>query len=271
MMTTTIDGVTYETVLPWAKTTDSTASTTKTNNTSSSMDKDAFLKLLLTELKYQDPTNPVEDKEFMSQMASFSSLEQMQNLNSSFTKLSDNITSNLLPSLMLQQASGMVGNIVTYEDPAQKDSTEKLPLLTGQIESVVIKEGVPYYVIDGKEIAMGKISQLTSPNATVDETILNELLYLIMQQSGSLVGSEVTYEDPAQKDSEETLPLLTGRIESVVIKEGVPYYVIGGQEIAMGKISKINNPSGTTDQEVLNKILAQLQQLASHLIPGEDD
>ncbi|SFH50234.1 flagellar basal-body rod modification protein FlgD [Tindallia magadiensis] len=53
------------------------------NTFNDNLDKDAFLKLLTTQLSNQDPLNPMEDREFIAQMAQFSSLEQMQNMNES--------------------------------------------------------------------------------------------------------------------------------------------------------------------------------------------
>lgn len=66
--------------------------------------KNDFLKLLLTQLSHQDPTEPVKDEQFIAQMAQFSSLEQMQNIASGITKMSEN------------QSVGLVGKFITGKD-----------------------------------------------------------------------------------------------------------------------------------------------------------
>jgi len=52
-----------------------------------SLDKDAFIKLLITELRYQDPTKPLRDKEFIAQLAQFSALQEMNNISVSLDRM----------------------------------------------------------------------------------------------------------------------------------------------------------------------------------------
>ncbi|MDR2740322.1 MAG: flagellar hook assembly protein FlgD [Treponema sp.] len=57
-----------------------------------SLGKDDFLKILITQLSHQDPTAPMEDKEFIGQMAQFSTLEQMSSMASDFNRLANLLT-----------------------------------------------------------------------------------------------------------------------------------------------------------------------------------
>ena len=59
---------------------------TKTTASGNSMDKEAFLQLLVAQMKYQDPLQPTSNTEYISQYATFSELEQMQNMSRCYTK-----------------------------------------------------------------------------------------------------------------------------------------------------------------------------------------
>ena len=83
--------------------------------------KDDFLKLLVIQLKNQDPTSPLDDKEFISQMAQFSSLEQMTQMNTTLSNLIINNKINLSYSLL--------GKYV-----------EVLDWTTGQVEAGIVSE-----------------------------------------------------------------------------------------------------------------------------------
>ncbi|MBN2324921.1 MAG: flagellar hook assembly protein FlgD [Spirochaetes bacterium] len=69
----------------------------KTNNT---LGKDEFLKLLVVQLENQDPTEPVDDKEFIAQLAQFSSLEQMTQMNTALMNMIANYKTDLSYSLL---------------------------------------------------------------------------------------------------------------------------------------------------------------------------
>src|SRR5699024_9767836 len=73
--------------------------------------KDEFLKILMVQLQNQDPLNPMDDKDFVAQMATFSQLEQTMNMASAMDKLVENQT--ISP---IVQYSHMIGKEVTYEE-----------------------------------------------------------------------------------------------------------------------------------------------------------
>jgi flagellar basal-body rod modification protein FlgD len=72
------------------------------------LDRDDFLKILVTQLQHQDPTSPVEDKDFIAQMAQFSSLEQITNMSEGFRKLSGLLASS--------EASQVLGKTVEIRE-----------------------------------------------------------------------------------------------------------------------------------------------------------
>src|SRR5215210_6745011 len=106
-----------------------TAKTQAASGANSAMGKDQFLKLFVAQLQHQDPMNPMQDSDFMGQMASFSTLEQVSNL------ASENARSN---------AIGLLGRTVTYKD---KDGAEH----TGAVEKVSTKDGKPSLTVGGTE------------------------------------------------------------------------------------------------------------------------
>ena len=100
------------------------------------MGKDQFLKLFVAQLQMQDPMNPMKDQDFMGQMASFSTLEQVSNL----AKANEAIAANLTQS----HAVGLIGRTVTYTG---EDDVEK----TGVVEKVSTRDGSTVLTVNGTD------------------------------------------------------------------------------------------------------------------------
>ncbi len=143
--------------------------------------KDAFLKLLVTQLRYQNPMKPMQDKEFISQMAQFSSLEQMSNLNETMTYAMSTLNMNILGLVEYQQlseASNLVGKEVKLEVPVEESSEEgtegtensdnqedgneetKTETITGVIDKVKLTEQGPMVVIGDEEYSINYIKEI---------------------------------------------------------------------------------------------------------------
>ena len=109
----------------------------------SPLDKDDFLRILVTQLTHQDPTQPMEDREFIAQMAQFSALEQMTNLNREFSKVAGMIATS--------QAMSLIGRTV---EVVNGEGT-----LTGVVKEVLGGD-YPQVMIDGKYYDFGQVRRI---------------------------------------------------------------------------------------------------------------
>lgn len=112
----------------------------------SSLDKDAFLQLLVAQMKYQDPLEPTENTEYISQLATFSQLEEMQNMTAGMT---------------LQRASGLVGQeVICKVTNAATGGTE---FVQGPVDYVVYENNKAYVSIDEELYSVDDVYQIIDP------------------------------------------------------------------------------------------------------------
>ena len=125
----------------------SPASSTSATSSTDEMNKDMFLKLMVTQLKNQDPMNPTDSSQFLAQTAQFTSLEKLDAVAQQ--------TAQALTAQMAFGASGLVGRSVTYTG---SEGTEK----TGVVDSVRFTPTGPVLGIGGAEVTLGDVVTVAS-------------------------------------------------------------------------------------------------------------
>lgn len=121
-------------------------SSVKKAATKNGMDKDAFLQLLVAQMKYQDPLEPTSNTEYISQYATFSQVEQMQ---------------NMAATMELSRASSMVGKLV---EVSTTDSNGETKTIQGMVEYVTYENNKAYVSIEGTLYAADDVTSV------IDET-----------------------------------------------------------------------------------------------------
>ena len=128
------------------------ATTDSTNLQANSLNTQDFLNVLLTQLTYQDPLKPMDNQEFMAQLAQFTTLGQTEQLNTSM--------SALLNTQASLQSVGLLGRTVSI---TQSDSST----VSGTVQSLSMSGNTPTMTIltsDGTTLNGITMSQLTSVN-----------------------------------------------------------------------------------------------------------
>ena len=112
------------------------------------MGKDVFLQLLVAQMRYQDPNSPASTTEFMSQTATFTQVEKLEEIaaqNASLVSLQRSLS-----------AGALVGHTVSYTD-------EKGATVTGTVGSVKISGAEPSAVVDGVDVPIGRLTEVSLP------------------------------------------------------------------------------------------------------------
>ena len=120
---------------------------------SQALDKTAFMELLVAQLKNQDPLEPASNEEFIGQLANFSSLEQLENLNDNFMTMVLLNQSNALLGQMTE-GSALIGQSVNWLDPTTGEGG------TGVVESVKIIDGTAFLKVGGQDVALVDVTEV---------------------------------------------------------------------------------------------------------------
>ncbi|MCX7841526.1 MAG: flagellar biosynthesis protein FlgD [Clostridia bacterium] len=165
------------------------------------MGKSEFLNLLVTQLKHQDPLNPVDDKEFIAQMAQFSALEQMQNMNTSITQ---------------SQAYSLMGKQIRAE--YVDENTRETVVVEGEVTGVKTNAGKAYVIVKDREIPVEKVSEVFESSAGRAASISQHTNLIGYNASGSVYDSKTG--DKVQVTG-AVKSIRKGKYENVAVMDGV--------------------------------------------------
>lgn len=166
------------------------------------MGKDEFLQLLVAQMKYQDPLEPTDNTQYVSQLASFSSLEQMQNLNQTTVN---------------SQAFSLVGKEVIMETTSSSGSTS---YLRGKVDYVTMNGNKAYFSINNK----------LYPSDDLYTVVGDE--YVISQKVPTVTEANLTYDHTKPTDQSVNISLGKDEYEASMVA-----VVINGKAIPAEQLS----------------------------------
>lgn len=201
--------------------------------------KDAFLKMLTTQLKYQDPLNPMEGTDFATQLAQFSSVEQLSNMNTTLTAsvdanslLTQSIT-NSLSTTLIGKSVRATGSKLTYDG---SNSVNFGYSLASGAEKVNIR------IYDSRQ---NLVKTVTADKNKFDPLAVGntDLTWDGTNESGQQVekGSYTFKVDAYDSDGKlmTTSNYTYGTIGSVRFKSSGTYFMVDGKEISLSDVLEI--------------------------------
>ncbi len=222
----------------------STSNAGQNTASSRSLGKDDFLQLMITKLRYQDPLNPMDDADFVAQLAQFSTLEQMNNIAEGIA------TSNRWDFLQMQSinntmAAGLIGKDVkaTYSGVyLEGDNSPSISYTIDKYASeikLIIKDatGASVATVTADDVAPG-VGSLVWDGRDNRGNRMDDGYYTVTAVATD--GSGETFEPQLA---------LIGTVESINYRDGAAFLKVNGVEVPLGDVTAIGRPGAFTEDE----------------------
>jgi flagellar basal-body rod modification protein FlgD len=212
------------------------AASTSATSSNSTMGKDDFLKLMIEELKNQDPMNPMDGTQYASQLAQFSSLEQLTNLNDTMTQSMAANTSltqsinNMMVSNLIGKETKLSGGDIQLNGQTSVDIGYNLPSTASQVQvNIYNSSGAIIKTIDSSKFSQGD----------------SKLSWDLTDNNGNKLSTgdytfKVVAEDSSGKDITASL-YKYGIIDGVKFNSSGTIVVVDGAEYSISEIAEITN------------------------------
>lgn len=198
--------------------------------------KDDFMKLMSAQLKYQDPISPMKNEEMAAQLAQFSALEQMQNVNTTLEKMvsAQKPSEHMLAASLIGKRVSTESTHFTFEKGSTPEINFKLPADANTVNvAIVDAKGEVVREIELGEMQHGDQSvRWDGKNAKFQEQPLGEYSYKIT--AADKEGKSITVNND-----------MSGIVTGITFEGGKSVLIVGDKKVAIDRVGKIESDPGT--------------------------